>query len=200
MKQERSFSVFLAGTMQGSRQGAEQVPQGYRVELSAIITATYPNAEIFCPLVKLGEKLAGREASIRECHAALSGEAVVRKDNYALPLVALTDAFVELSLAAAKVDLLVAFLPDREASMGTAIEMWSAATHGVPVVTISELRQNLAILSTSSVILKNIEQFQTFVSSGQLETFLDGRVTQVSTSPGNSSRTWSEGQFTGGVV
>ena len=53
--------------------------------------------------------------------------------------------------------------------MGTAVEMWSAPAGGETVIAITAIAQNLAVVSTSSVILPTIELFADLLRVGVLE-------------------------------
>ena len=159
-------SFFLAGVMQGSRQGEQLADQGYRRRIGELITAVHPEAEIRDPGVLMADWLGARAAELRAAHGRLAAVDVV--DCTALdPAVAdLTEVFVRLVGIAASSDVCVAWLPGQEASMGTAVEMWAAHQAGRTVVTISPMRQNLAVLSCSSIIVPGIEQFAALLQAG----------------------------------
>lgn len=159
-------SFFLAGVMQGSREGEHLADQSYRRRIGEMITAAHPDAEIRDPGVLMVDWLGARAAELRAAHGELATADVV--DCTALdPAVAdLTEVFVRLVRLAAASDVCVAWLPDHEASMGTAVEMWAARQAGRTVVTISPMRQNLAVLSCSSHIVPDIEHFAALLSAG----------------------------------
>lgn len=168
----RRLSFFLAGTMQGSRPGAQQISQSYRALLTEVIRRHRPNAEVLCPLEQLAQRLGAEQGVIRDSHAALASLTRVRRADFAKPLLSLTQTFVSLSQAAGAVDVLIAYLPDHEASMGTAIEMWNAFSNGVTVIAITPMRQNLAVMSTSDVILPDIAALDALFSEGFFDTIL----------------------------
>jgi hypothetical protein len=168
VKIQHRLSFFLAGTMQGSRPGADQVSQAYRALLSDVIRRHCPEADILCPLDKLQGLLASQSEAVRASHAALAGLPVVRRADFDAPLTSLARAFDSLSRAAGTVDVLIAYLPDHEASMGTAIEMWNAFVQGATVVAVTPMRQNLAVLSTSNVIVPSIDELEVLFQDGFL--------------------------------
>ncbi len=63
-------------------------------------------------------------------------------------------ALLELAMRS---DLVIAYLP--VASMGTALEMYSAYQSGVPVVTISPLQENWVVRATSRRQFRDLESF-----------------------------------------
>ena len=65
-----------------------------------------------------------------------------------------------------EVDVLLAFLP--EASMGTAIEMWEAYTHGAAVITISPLKHNWAVKFLSHALYADVEELAAAVRDGRV--------------------------------
>lgn len=71
---------------------------------------------------------------------------------------------------AGQVDLLIAYLP--EASMGSAMEMWSAYTAGVPILAVSPLRSNWALAATASLILDDLDSFRSFLRACEPDTHL----------------------------
>lgn len=150
-------AVFIAGTMQGSRRGADQLTQGYREAIRHLVLKHFPQATVRCPAQHMQQRLASDEESIREAHAALASSREIDVTNMPLPLQKLTGIFHELVDVSAASDLCIAWLPDHEASMGTAVEMYAAWCAGVPVIAVTEMRQNLAVLSCASLILPDLE-------------------------------------------
>ncbi len=106
------MKVFLAGIMQGSLRGNGLHDQGYRDMIGTAVRQNLPGAEIIDPW-------------------ALNPDSPSYEDERA------RQTFFHFCDQAGQVDLLIAFLP--EASMGTAIEMWQAYRHGVPVITVSPM-------------------------------------------------------------
>ncbi|MFF3174644.1 hypothetical protein ACFVQ0_18730 [Streptomyces sp. NPDC057900] len=155
----RTQSFFLAGTMQGARSGSSLVDQSYRAALTASIRARCPGAIIHDPGLLMAEWEVAHPADIRAAHAGLTGTRPIHRSELAPELVDLTDMFHELTLLAARSDVCVAWLPGHEPSMGTAAEMLSAFRAGRTVVTVTAMRQNLAVLACSTVILPDLPAF-----------------------------------------
>lgn len=152
----RARTFFLAGTMQGSRAGDGMSDQGYRQELRDLILACRPEAEIRDPGDLMAQWLHAEAAEIRAAHADLAGCEIVLRDELVSPLVRLTDVFDRLVSVSSQSDVCLAWLPDHEASMGTAAEMWAAHASGRCVVAVTQMRQNLAVLSCSDVIVPTL--------------------------------------------
>jgi hypothetical protein len=162
LRSARSF--FLAGTMQGSRRGSEMVDQGYREELREIIGRHVPDAEIRDPAELMAGWLGAEAEQIRTAHAALATVAVVRHDRLAPPLVRLTDVFDRLVHLSGDSDVCVAWLPDHEPSMGTAVEMWAAHAGGRLVVAVTRMRQNLAVLACSDLVVPTLTDLEVLLA------------------------------------
>ncbi|MBN1284653.1 MAG: hypothetical protein JXB47_04575 [Anaerolineae bacterium] len=133
--------VFIAGVMQGSMAGKGIQGQGYRQQIAALLRAWNPDVEIIDPWLIWPDSVG---YDIEKARATL----------------------LESIDMASKVDALVAYVPT--ASMGTALEMWSAYKAGVPVYTITDLRHNWAILTLSTKILHSFDDFAAFVHSNGL--------------------------------
>jgi hypothetical protein len=152
-------SFFLAGTMQGARAGSHLIDQSYRSALASRIRERYPAAVIHDPGALMAAWEAGHPADVRASHAALAELPVVRQADLPPELADLTDVFHRLTLLAARSDICVAWLPGHEPSMGTAAEMLSAFRAGRTVVSITAMRQNLAVLACSTLILPDLTAF-----------------------------------------
>ena len=163
------LSFFLAGTMQGSRRGADQVDQSYREGVREVIRDHFPDAVVRCPAELMKQWLAAEADSLRESHAQLEHRTVVDRTEPDPALDPLASVFHQLVELCASSDVCVAYLPNHEASMGTAVEMWSAFRRGRTVVAISEMRQNLAVFSCSSIIVPSLRHFEELLSSGWIE-------------------------------
>ncbi|MEU6883132.1 hypothetical protein [Streptomyces sp. NPDC046712] len=159
-------SFFLAGTMQGSRSGSAVLDQSYRLALRSCILDRMPRAVIHDPGVLMARWEAEHPADVRAAHAALAGSPVVRRRDLAPELVELTDMFHRLTLLAARSDVCVAWLPGHEPSMGTAAELLSAHRAGRTVVSITAMRQNLAVLACSTLILPDLDAFAEWLDQG----------------------------------
>lgn len=166
-KDRRTF--FLAGTMQGSRPGAEQTDQSYRTALTECIRRRYPHASVNCPGALMQRWLGAGADSIRASHARLAAPGIVDARLREPSLARLTGAFHRLVDLAANSDVCVAWLPEHEASMGTAVEMWSAFSAGRRVIAITPMRQNLTVLACSSLIVPTLAEFDSVLASGYLD-------------------------------
>jgi hypothetical protein len=142
------MQVFIAGIMQGSRLDRYIDSQDYRREISSAILASDPGAEIVDP---------------NELHPG----GVDYDDELA------KRTLLEMADLAGKSDLVVAYAP--KASMGTAIEMWQAFQHGVPLVTISPMADNWVVKHLSDVLVSNLEAFRAWVADGGIDELLNGR-------------------------
>lgn len=150
-------AVFIAGTMQGSRRGSSQLTQDYREAIRQLVLTHFPRANVRCPAQYMQQRLGSEEGAIRQAHAALASSSAIDCTKLSPPLQQLTGVFHELVNLAAASDLCIAWLPEHEASMGTAVEMYAAWMAGVPVIAVTEMRQNLAVLSCASLILADFE-------------------------------------------
>jgi hypothetical protein len=157
-------TYFLAGVMQGSRAGDELADQSYRESLREVILECDPRALVHDPGELMAEWLGEYAAEIRQAHTALAGKPSVRKAELGAPLRRLTEVFHRLTELAASSDICVAWLPGHQASMGTAAEMLSAYRAGRTVVAITPMRQNLAVLACSTVILPDLESFSAWLA------------------------------------
>lgn len=69
-------------------------------------------------------------------------------------------SFLEMTRRAADSDLCIAYLPGAAPSMGTAMEMYQAHLASVPVVTVTAMVTNLAIVSTSSYLVRDLDALE----------------------------------------
>ncbi|QIJ65453.1 hypothetical protein [Streptomyces sp. JB150] len=153
-------SYFLAGLMQGARTGADLADQGYRERLRRTILDHDPDAVVHDPGALMRQWIGEHEQAILAGHAALAAVPEVRRADLDPAVALLTATFHRLTDLAAACDVCVAWLPDHEPSMGTAAEMLSAHRAGTTVVAVTEMRQNLAVLSCSDVILPDLAAFE----------------------------------------
>lgn len=156
----RPRSYFLAGLMQGARSGADLADQSYRDRLRRSILERHPDALVHDPHVLMREWIGEHEQAIRQAHAALAATPELHRAAHDPAVSALIDTFHRLTEVAAESDVCVAWLPQHEPSMGTAAEMLSAHRSGTTVVAITEMRQNLAVLACSDVILPDLAAFE----------------------------------------
>lgn len=163
------MKVFVAGAMQGPNLGYTLVDQSYRADLQRVLTEQFPGCEIICPLTFLGGIFRAKLPQLVEMHRSAPNTPIFSPKEVGPPLGEVIDAFHELVRLAASADLLIAYLPANTLSMGTSIEMWAAFTNGVPVVAITNLTQNLAVLSCSTFIVSSIEKLEQLLQTRQPE-------------------------------
>lgn len=172
-KERRAPTFSIAGVVQGARSDAQTADQGYRIAIRKLIERHYPHSQVFCPVEAIYERFQGEMSELTKEFACLAANASVREEELAPLVLDVRASFVEFVRAAASTDVLIAFLGNGELSMGTAMEMWAAREAHKLVITISALRQNLAILSCSTAIVPNLESLDALLSSGWLETRLN---------------------------
>ncbi|RZU54513.1 hypothetical protein EV385_6464 [Krasilnikovia cinnamomea] len=162
-------SFFLAGLMQGSRDGNDTADQSYRGDLRDLILAHRPQATIFDPGELMAQWLSADADELRRSHGELATASVLTRTRLAPPVNRLITTFHDLVGLAATADVCVAWLPGHEASMGTAVEMYAAHQAGRHVVAITEMRQNLAVLATATHIVPTLAAFAELLASGALD-------------------------------
>jgi len=132
---------FIAGIMQGSLSEPELHDQDYRSHLTGLLAEHFPDARVYDPLANHSGSIDYDDDTGRK-------------------------VFFGHNRMCRDIDVLVAFVP--QASMGTAIEMWEAYTHGAVVVTISPLAVNWAVRFLSHVIFEDVAQFESALVCGDL--------------------------------
>jgi hypothetical protein len=150
------MKIFIAGTMQGSGAGYEIVDQSYRGEIRQLVRKRFPKAEIVCPLEIMTAQFRENILRLTELHRSFPTDRAFRPAELGAPLSDVTDMFQNLVRLAGTCDVLIACIPGRAPSMGTAMEMWAAFTAGATVITITDLTQNLAIVSASTIIVPSL--------------------------------------------
>ncbi len=130
--------IFIGGVMQASNHGKGIVDQTYRNVLADALTARWPDLEVIDPL-------------------RLHPNSVEYGDPQA------KETLLELLALAGDSDLVLAYLP--VASMGTALEMYSAYQQGVPVVAISPLAENWVVRAFSRRVYPDVESFMRAVDA-----------------------------------
>ncbi len=136
MKEIRSF--FLAGIIQGSNTGKALYNQDYREKIKSILRRHFPDAKIFDPVEKHPDSV---NYDYRTAESVFLG-------------------YVKL---AGDCDCMIAYLP--EASMGTAVEMWECHQRGVPVWTISPLKDNWSVKILSTRIFESFDKLESYLQS-----------------------------------
>ena len=156
--------VFIAGTMQGANKGSAIWDQGYREEIPAIVRKHLPDAECFDPGSPVQRYL--QQVPPDPLSAAIPGSQVDRFQTGSIKgsAQAIRTLFRDMTRKASESDLCIAYLPDHIPSMGTAMEMYSAHLGGATVVSITEMRHNLSILSISDWILRDFKALDSWLS------------------------------------
>ena len=133
--------IFIGGIIQGSIKGLEIHEQDYRSRIKEIFQKHAPDCELYCPIENHPNSL---EYDFEQ------GERV----------------FLDHIDMAATSDVFLAFVP--QASMGTAVEMWEAHRRGVPVISITPMRENWAVKFLSTRVFADLDEFESFLSEGGL--------------------------------
>jgi len=136
------WRIFLAGILQGSLAEPALHDQQYRKQIGGLLERYLPECELYDPVANHRHSLQYDDQTGRR-------------------------VFFEHNRMCREIDVLLAFVP--EASMGTAIEMWEAYTHGAAVVTISPLVHNWAVKFLSHAIYRDLHEFEAALSRGQLQ-------------------------------
>jgi hypothetical protein len=133
--------IFLAGIMQGSRPDHLIDSQDYRLLITEAIQRHVPDATITDPWAMHPDSINYEPETARE-------------------------VFHTLTAAAAQADVLIAFLP--QASMGTAMEMWTAYQARKHIIVVTPLVHQWAIRFTANEILPDLEALLDYIASGRL--------------------------------
>jgi len=136
MKEIRSF--FLAGIIQGSNTGKTLQSQDYRDRIKTLLRRHFPQAKIFDPVEKHPDSVN---------YDYRTGESV----------------FLGYIKLATDCDCMIAYLP--EASMGTAVEMWECYKKGVPVWTVSPMKENWSVKFLSKRIFGTLDEFELYLKT-----------------------------------
>ncbi|UCB52900.1 MAG: hypothetical protein JSV10_02065 [Candidatus Zixiibacteriota bacterium] len=136
MKEIRSF--FLAGIIQGSNTGRILQNQDYRDRIKTLLRRHFPQAKIFDPVEKHPDSVN---------YDYRTGESV----------------FLGYIKLATECDCMIAYLP--EASMGTSVEMWECYKTGVPVWTISPMKENWSVKFLSKRIFESLDEFELYLKT-----------------------------------
>jgi hypothetical protein len=142
------YRFFLAGIIQGSKQGMDVHNQDYRPVVRGILKESFPGCRILCPVENHPDSVAYPDARARAVF--LKHLAEVKRSHG-----------------------LVVYLP--EASMGSAIELWEAFREKTLKVTVSPLATNWVVRILSDKILPDLGAFERFVRSGEMGKVLETR-------------------------
>lgn len=135
------IKIFFGGIIQGSNKGLDIHGQDYRQEIKNLIRQNLSHVRIFDPFE-------GHEMSVHY------------DDRKA------RQTFFEHLNYVRDSDLMIAYLP--QASLGTAIEMWEAHRHNVPILSISPMTTNWIIRLLPVRNFETIDGFKTFINKGGL--------------------------------
>lgn len=139
------MKIFIAGIMQGSRVDKKIYTQSYRNKIVEILQKKY------------GEKIEFIDPD------STDPERLSYCDLQA------KNMFIKYCATAGEVDLLISYIP--KASMGSAIEMWSAYNNNIPIITISSLQHNWVVKFLSDEIFASLTKFKKKVESGQTDKY-----------------------------
>jgi hypothetical protein len=134
------MEVFIAGIMQGSRDDDRIVDQNYRSILIEAFNQHLPNAIVTDPWS-------------------------LNPNSVSYNLEQARDTFLINTTKAAEADVLIAYLP--QASMGTAIEMWTAFRAKVPIVVVSPMKHNWVVWVTADETFYDLESLLDEIESGR---------------------------------
>ena len=138
--------IFLAGIMQGSHVAALVHDQTYRNTFRDLVQEHWPQAEVYDPFAN---------------HSTSVGYDMRRAREVFTKHVGMCREF----------DLVIAFVP--EASMGTAIEMWEAHTHGRVVVAVTPLVHNWVVQLASDAVYRDVDEFAHALQTGAIDRLLE---------------------------
>lgn len=140
--------VFIAGLMQGSREDHLIDAQDYRGRITQALQDHVPGVRVTDPY-------------------GLHPDSV----NYGSEKV--RDTFVSMTDLAGEADVLIAYLP--QASMGTAIEMWTAFNANKYIIVVTPLIHNWVVRVTADEILPDLDTLLAQIENGRLVRLLERR-------------------------
>ena len=141
----QSTHVFIAGIMQGSRPDHLIGDQDYRARITAALEQCWPG-------VRISDPYAMHPGSV----------------DYEMDAVRTT--FESMASLAGEADLVIAYLPT--ASMGTAIEMWTAYKANKYIIAVTELKHNWVVRVTADEVVPDMEALLELLESGRLAEIL----------------------------
>lgn len=165
----KNFSkVFIAGTIQGANRNATMHNQDYREIITRLVLARYPDALCFDPSREVVSALSDPRVSSLVSAAHAQPVPAILPDTLPPELTRLRDLFARMTQSVEDCDLCIAYLPDHVPSMGTAMEMYAAFLSGVPVVAVTDMVDNLAIMSVSSCVLRDLDSLDAWLTEPKL--------------------------------
>jgi len=133
--------IFIAGVMQGSRLDDQRHDQDYRKQIIEALDEHVPDARITDPWSLEPESTSYDATRLRE-------------------------AFLKNTVLAGEADLLIAYLP--HASMGTAIELWTAYHNRAYIVAVTPMTHNWVVQITADEVLPDLDSLLEYIQSGRL--------------------------------
>jgi hypothetical protein len=134
------MKVFIAGIMQGSRTDRQIDGQDYRVRIATALEQHVPDVQIIDPF------------QLNPDSVDYDGERS-------------KETFLVNTAMAAEADVLIAYLPT--ASMGTAIEMWTAFSADKHIVVVSPLVHNWVIQVTADEVMLDLDSLISTIENGR---------------------------------
>lgn len=172
---KRPPTFFLAGTVQGSRTGHTTVDQSYRNELRRVVLKHFPDAVVRCPLSMLHARYSEKVEELAAMFSSLSTDRPLQRSDYPEDVASVVASFCEFVELAGECDVLIAYLPGCEASMGTAMELWSAFKRNRIIIVISSMTQHLAVLSAATLLVGSIDALDQVLKDQWLLRILERR-------------------------
>lgn len=160
----RVHRVFVAGTIQGANRGVAVEDQGYRQAIPAMVRGVYPDAEFFDPSAAVRTSLADPDLVAMVTRIAGDAPSIIRTDDLPPQINDLREMFHQMTREVQNCDLCIAYLPDRIPSMGTAMEMYAARLAEVPVVAVTAMVENLAIVAVADWIVQDLDSLREWLS------------------------------------
>jgi hypothetical protein len=133
--------VFIAGVMQGSRLDDQIDSQNYRLRIIEALEAYFPHTKVTDPWA-------------------------LYPDSVGYDLERLRATFFANTSLAGEADLLIAYLP--HASMGTAIEMWTAYQNHAYIVAVTPMAHNWVVRITADEVVPDLNSLLVHIESGKL--------------------------------
>ncbi len=137
--------IFIAGIMQGSREDHLIDAQDYRNKITQALEANVPNVQISDPYA-------------------------LHPDSIHYEIDQVRDTFESFTVMVREADVVIAYLP--KASMGTAIEMWTALKSNKPVIAVTPLTHNWVVRLAAQEVLPDLDSLIAAINDG-----LIGRLT-----------------------
>jgi len=123
----------------------------------------------------LHAKYSGKAGELAAAFSSLNTKQPLQRSEYPEAVASVAASFREFVELAGESDVLIAYLPGNEASMGTAMELWSAFKRDRIIIVISGMRQHLAVLSAATLIVGSIDALGEVLRNRWLHQMLDRR-------------------------